>query len=206
MNSRHMKGLIIASCVASLGLAGAIGGTYALFSRKLEVVSHVKVGNLNFSFVRTSLKQKVLNDKGYLEEKVDTSVVDLTSDGAKAFDLDGVVPGSEIESTFKLANIGGTAFKTEVNLVNLEVKDKDGNAAENDWLSHVSVKCLEAESEKASFTLKDLGTVNLSNLEKGKELTFSLKFSFDLDAIGNEAQEEDISFALRLSCTQIVSE
>ncbi len=204
MKNKHIKGLLIASGFAVIGLVGAIGGTYALFNRSLSVVTHVKVGNLNFSFRRTNLKQKVLNDSGYLEEKVDNSVLDLTENGAEAFNLDSIVPGSEVESTFTLSNTGGTAFETAFSLLNIAVKDGEETVSNVSWLDNVSVKCLKEGTEEASFTLGDLRSVDLGDLAKGAEMTFSLKLSFDANAIGNEMQSKDISFAMRLNCTQVV--
>ncbi len=204
MESKHIKGLLIASGVAALGLGGAIGGTFALFNRNLNVVTHVKVGNLNFSFSRTQLKSKVLNEKGYLEDKVDSTVVDLTQDGSKAFDLDNIAPGSEVESTFKLENTGGTAFKTTLELLNVEVKDNGVTASSVDWLQYVSVSVYEGTNEKGSCTLKDLSAVNLSDLEKGQSNTFALKLGFDAEGITNEAQNQDISFAIKLTMTQLI--
>lgn len=203
MNSKHIKGLLIASGVAALALGGAIGGTFALFNRSLNVVTHVKVGNLNFSFSRTLLKAKVPNEKGYLEDKIDDAVVDLTQDGSKAFDLDSIVPGSEIESTFKLENTGGTAFETKLELLNVEVKDNGVASSSVSWLEYVSVSVSEGSSQKGSCTLKDLSPISLSDLEKGQSNSFALKLSFDAEHIANEAQDKEISFAIRLSLTQL---
>lgn len=203
MESKHIKGLLIASGVAALALGGAIGGTFALFNRNLNVVSHVKVGNLNFSFSRTKLKSKVPNAKGDLEDKVDDSIVDLTQDGSKAFELENVVPGSDVEATFKLENTGGTAFKTTLELLNVKVTANGVTSDSASWLQYVSASVTEGASEKGSFTLKNLSPVDLSDLEKGANNEFALKLSFDAEAISNEAQDQELSFAIKLTMTQL---
>ncbi len=206
MKSSHIKGLMIASGVAVIALAGTIGGTFALFNRNLDVVTHVKIGNLNFSFVRNKLTKKVLNERGYLEDKTDDTEVDLSENGAKAFDLSDIAPGSEAESFFKLANTGGTAFETSLSLVNVEVKENDQASSDVSWLNNVSVACKKGEEVISSFTLGNPSAVAIGDLGKGDALSFSLKFVFDKESIGNEAQDKDISFGIRLSCTQLTTE
>lgn len=206
MKSSHIKGLLIASGVAVIALAGTIGGTFALFNRNLDVVTHVKIGNLNFSFVRTKLTKKVLNERGYLEDKTEDAEVDLSENGAKAFDLSDIAPGSEAESFFKLTNTGGTAFETSLSLVNVEVKENDQVSSDVSWLNNVSVACKKGEEVISSFTLGNPSAVAVGDLGKGDALSFSLKFVFDKESIGNEAQDKDISFGIRLSCTQLTTE
>ncbi len=203
MKNTHIKPLLIASGIAALALGGAIGGTFALFNRSKQVVTHVKVGNLNFEFSRTKLKSKLLNDEGYLEDIEDTTAVDLTEDGSKAFDLENIAPGSEVEAAFKLKNTGGTAFETSLDLLNVEVKENGVVSTSVSWLEQVSVSFVEGENA-TDFNLKDLKNVNLNDLAKGQESDFTLKLSFDPE-IENEAQNQEISFAIRLSCTQLLS-
>ncbi len=203
MESKRIKGLLIASGVAALALGGAIGGTFALFNRNLDVVSHVKIGNLNFSFSRTELRSKVPNAQGYLEDKVDDSLLDLTQDGSEAFELENIVPGSEVKSTFKLENTGGTAFKTTLELLNVQVTADNVTSDSVSWLEYVSVSVTEGTDEKGSFTLKDLSPVDLSDLEKGASDEFALKLSFDAEQISNEAQDQELSFAIKLTLTQL---
>ncbi len=206
MKSTHIKALLIASGVAALALGGTVAGTFALFQRNTQVVTHVKVGNLNFKFSRTNLKYKALSDStGYLEEKEDKAVVDLSEDGSKAFDLASLAPGSEVASTFELENIGGTAFKTSLDLLNVDIKKDGVTATSVDWLQYVSVSLIEGE-KKTDFTLKDLKTVSLIDLPKGQKTSFVMKLSFDAEHIENEAQDHDLSFAIRLSCTQLLTQ
>lgn len=206
MKSSHIKGLLIASGVAVIALAGTIGGTFALFNRNLDVVTHVKIGNLNFSFVRSKFTEKALNERGYLEDKTDNTEIDLSENGAKAFDLSDVAPGSEAEAFFKLTNIGGTAFETSLSLVNIEVKENDQVSSDVSWLENVSVTCNEGEDTIASFALSEPEAIAIGDLEKGGTSSFSLKFIFDKESIGNEAQNKEISFGIRLSCTQLTAE
>lgn len=206
MKSSHIKGLLIASGVAVIALAGTIGGTFALFKRNLDVVTHVKIGNLNFSFVRSKFTEKVLNERGYLEDKTDDTEIDLSENGAKAFDLNDVAPGSEAEAFFKLTNTGGTAFETSLSLVNVEVKEDNQVSSDVSWLENVSVTCNEGEDTIASFALSEPEAIAIGDLEKGGVSSFSLKFIFDKESIGNEAQNKEISFGIRLSCTQLTTE
>ena len=183
MNTKTGRALIAAAIVATLGLGGVVAGTFALFSRQASTTAHIKVGNLNFDFVRTKLVSNSLNDQGTISETVDNTVLDLSTDGAKAIDVEGAVPGASYVATFKLTNTGATAFSTVVSVPELSIKD-DG-------------------ATTVSYTLDQTrSNFQLPKLIKEGEQEFTLKVEIG-EGAGNDAQGLTIDMGIKLTATQV---
>ena len=207
MEAKTIKGLIIAGSAAVLALGGAIGGTYALFSRTADTTVHVKVGNLNFKFERTKLVSDELDSTtGYLTEHADTTVVDLTPNGAKAMDVANAAPGASYTGTFVLTNTGSTAFNVVVTMKEPSVTNTEGaplTSANSIW-DNTSITVHTDGQEDKTMKLNNLSSTNLPNVTKGEALTFSVKVALDT-LIVNDGQGANLSFAVVLTATQAIA-
>nr|MCR5505380.1 M73 family metallopeptidase [Bacilli bacterium] len=120
------KRRVIALALAGVAFLGAtsvtIMGTMALFSDTKKANNHINAGSLNLGFELTNLKGKMPNaSTGILEDVDDSTVVDLTADGAKIFDIDNAVPGLDLTATLRLTNNGSVAFSSVTSIVDLEL-------------------------------------------------------------------------------------
>ena len=202
MNTKTGRALIAAAIVATLGFGA---GTFALFSRQASTTAHIKVGNLNFDFVRTKLISNSLNDEGTISQTVDNTILDLSTDGAKAIDVDGAVPGASYIATFKLTNTGATAFNTVVSVPELSIKDEEGHDADAaTTLFTYTTVTLEASGVNAvSYTLDQTrSNFQLPKLIKEGEQEFTLKVEIG-EGAGNDAQGLTIDMGIRLTATQV---
>ena len=207
MEAKTIKGLIIAGSAAVVALGGAIGGTYALFSRTADTTVHVKVGNLNFKFERTQLLSRELDSStGYLTDHTDTTVVDLTASGAKAMDVANAAPGASYTGTFVLTNTGSTAFEVSVALNNAKVTNEAGAdvASTNSVWANTSVAIHTEGQEDKTMKLNNLSSASLPNVIKGAALTFTVKVALG-NAIDNDGQGANLSFAVVLTATQAIA-
>lgn len=207
METKTIKGLIIAGSAAVVALGGAIGGTYALFSRTADTTVHVKVGNLNFKFERTKLVSDELDSTtGYLAERTDTTVVDLTASGAKAMDVANAAPGASYTGTFVLTNTGSTAFEVSVALNNAKVTNEAGAdvVSTNSVWANTSVAIHTEGQEDKIMKLNNLSSASLPNVTKDAALTFTVKVTLG-NAIDNDGQNANLSFAVVLTATQALS-
>lgn len=205
MNTKIGRALIAAAVVATLGLGGVVAGTFALFSRQISTTAHIKVGNLNFDFARTKLVSNSLNDEGTISETIDNTVVDLSTDGAKAVDVEGAVPGSSYIATFKLSNTGATAFTTVVSVPELSIKDNEGNNANaaSTLFTYTTVTLEAAGANTVSYTLDQTrSNFQLPKLIKNGEQEFTLKVEIG-EGAGNDAQGLTIDMGIKLTATQV---
>ena len=205
MNTKTGRALIAAAIVATLGLGGVVAGTFALFSRQASTTAHIKVGNLNFDFVRTKLVSNSLNDQGTISETVDNTVLDLSTDGAKAIDVEGAVPGASYIATFKLTNTGATAFSTVVSVPELSIKDEEGHDADasSTLFTYTTVTLESNGATTVSYTLDQTrSNFQLPKLVKDGEQEFTLKVEIG-EGAGNDAQGLTIDMGIRLTATQV---
>jgi|GEM_PF-2666349 hypothetical protein len=207
MKSKAVKGLIIAGSAALIALAGAIGGTFALFSRTVDTNTHVKVGNLNFTFERTKLVSHELDDTtGYLVDHTNDTVVDLTTSGTDAIDVSNAAPGAYYTGTFKLKNTGSTAFSVSAAIQNAKVVDANNQdvASSNSVWSHTSVSVQAEGGEAKTMVLNNLSSSPLPDVAKGSSLSFNVKVALD-SAIENDGQNTTINFAIVLTAIQAMT-
>lgn len=205
MNTKTGRVLIASAIAATLALGGVVAGTFAMFSRQTSTTAHIKVGNLNFEFVRTKLVSNSLDDQGTISETIDNTVLDLSNDGAKAIDVDGAVPGASYVATFKLSNTGATAFTTVVSVPELSIKDEEGQDADaSSTLFTYTTVTLEASGANAvSYTLDQTrSNFQLPKLIKNGEQEFTLKVEIGENA-GNDAQGLIINMGIKLTATQV---
>ena len=184
-----------------------VGGTYALFSAEKSFPAHVTTGNLDFSLSRTKVVAKVMDSHGLLVDYTDPTLVDLSATGEKAFEALNAVPGCEYTAYYSLENEGTTAFETVVSIEQVVVEKIDGSAADNYILDYVRIT-IACGSETTSFLLSELATKNSLNigvsLADDLETVFTIKTEI-LETAGNEAQNLDLTYGVKVSCVQVLS-
>ncbi len=207
---RKNKGTIVALASLVILLAGtaAVGATYALWSDKTSVSTHLQSGNLKAKLERTSLTILTLDeDTGYLVSSTDTSVVDLSSSSSNnvnAFgigDDDLVVPGAYYEAAFKLSNEGSVAFSYDVSI-------KLDTTSVTDLAKQIKVY-IDGTDKGYLYTDDNLGSHSVAKGSLSKEdqaKTFTIKIAFDDLDTNNSAMEQDAKFDLSVTATQLISE
>lgn len=205
MNTKTGRVLIGSAIVATLALGGVVAGTFALFSRQASTTAHIKVGNLNFEFARTKLVSNSLDAQGTISETVDNTLIDLSTDGAKALDVEGAVPGASYTATFKLTNTGATAFTTVVSVPELTIKDAQGQDADasSTLFTYTKVTFEATGATAVSYTLDQTrSNFQLPKLVKDGNQEFTMKVEIGENA-GNDAQGLTINMGLKLTATQV---
>ena len=205
METKKGRVLIASAIVATLALGGVVAGTFALFSRQASTTAHIKVGNLNFTFARTQLVSNSLDDQGTISETVDNTLVDLSTDGAKALDVEGAAPGASYIAKFKLTNTGATAFSTVVSVPELTIKDANNQDADpsSTLFTYTTVTFEATGATAVSYTLDQTRTnFQLPKLVKDGDQEFTMKVEIGENA-GNDAQGLTINMGLKLTATQV---
>ena len=207
---RNNKGTIVALASLVILLAGtaAVGATYALWSDKTSVNTHLQSGNLKAKLERTSLTTLTLDeDTGYLVSSTDSSVVDLSSPSSNSVNAFGigeddlVVPGAYYEAAFKLSNEGSVAFGYDVSI-------KLDTASVTDLAKQIKVY-VDGADKGYLYTDDSLGShsVAIGSLSKEDQAkTFTIKIAFDDLETNNSAMEQDAKFDLSVTATQLISE
>ncbi|MDY2727804.1 MAG: hypothetical protein SOV26_02190 [Candidatus Onthovivens sp.] len=208
IKNKTKKGILATSLTLILVATGAaIGGTYSLFSGSSSASTHITTGNLAFSFKRVKLESKVLGETGLLEDEVDESVVDLTTTGLQAFTATNAVPGVSYETTFSLKNLGTTAFKSSISVI--DPVGKDSEDLDISYLLDCFKITMTIDSRTTSFLLSEIdgvnSTLNLGNSLVNSEKTFTVKTEF-LSTSDNRAQNCSLTYSLSLNALQILSE
>lgn len=190
-----------------IATGAAIGGTYSLFSGSSSASTHITTGNLAFSFKRVKLESKVLGETGLLEDEVDESVVDLTTTGQDALIASNTVPGVSYVATFNLKNIGTTAFKSSISIIDPIAKDSENQDIA--YLFDCFKVTMAIGDNTTSFLLSEIDGVNsvlnLGNSLVNSEKVFTIKTEF-LEASDNRAQSCSLTYSLSLNAIQILSE
>lgn len=195
-----MISLIASTVLTTAALGTSLGTTYALYSKETSVTAHVKVGKLKFSFSRTKLEGEALDNDGLLSPIApDTTVLDLSQNGADALSASNAIPGAFYKATFTLENKGTTAFTTKVeiptaSIVLVGVKNDD----RADVLEHLTATFGEEEAMPLS---SESLTYELPLLKVKEKKEFTLTLAFD-PTLGNEMQDAEISLGLKLTATQ----
>lgn len=133
---RRKRILLLASSVIFLCVCLVAGATYALFSEKAPVHTHLKAGTLDATLVRNAYTYQVLDETTGLMKKVPvTGLTDDFTDPSKVTDKNFfgitdemlIVPKSEFEAVFTVGNNGTTAFDYDIEVV---LTDAAGATAE----------------------------------------------------------------------------
>ena len=194
---RKLKITLIAITLISISSAALVTATNALFTGNKEVETHVVTGNLDFEFYRTKIVGQSLGSDGYLADYKSDKLVDLTETGADAFSIDTLVPGSTYTATFNLKNVGTTAFKSNISLIDIECA--------NQYLLDKITITTEYNSVVEEYALKDYASIvlDLGQLAVGEDLDFYVSLSLP-EAADNQAQNSNVNFAIKLDAVQVL--
>lgn len=187
---------LIMICLLSSAL---ITATTALFSGEKEVETHIVTGNLNFDFERVNLSGEAINEKGFLDDFNDDTLVDLKASGANAFDITEMVPGATYTGDFVLRNTGTTAFDANISFINLEHTSA--------YLLEQIQITFELDGNSNTYSLATYSSVvlDLGVLAADTEVEFSITINLPA-AANNDAQDSSVNFDLRLVATQVLYE
>ena len=201
--------VLISSFILTLCLLIITLGTYALFSEKVVITTHLKAGTLDIKLIRDNLKYNVLDDKGMLLDIQNNQDKDFTNTNTKSdniFDLNDnvkLVPGNYYEATMILKNTGDVAFDywLEINLT----KGSNTNLSKQ---IKITVKSYENTNEKEYIRYLNEGIeignekLPLDSVFVNEEKTFKVKVEFIHDNMNNSAMEEEVNFDLTVYAVQ----
>lgn len=219
------KGIVLLSCsIILLCVSMVVGGTYALFTDSLRGNEHLQAGTLDVQLQRTSYEYAMLNDNGYLETTVNTTVVDFTQPtNENVFGLNSdamIVPGSYAEADMVIVNNGNVAFDYDVTLtlsgdsegnlnalaqqlrVTVTATDANGNALANT----TPVVCLLSDCKTANG-YQVLSGARVDRTDSNRYFTVRIDFLDDVVTGGidnNAAQGQEVFFDLLVSAVQTV--
>lgn len=193
-----IAGILIVLCIALL-----IGGTYALFSDRIEVENHLQAGTLKIKLERTSLTKTCLDETtGYLNTLTNTSTVDFTNQTTEnVFGIgtnELVVPGSSYEAQMKITNNGSVAFTYDIKLSLLSVQTNALASQMKVYIDGVDKGYLSQLAQANSQVIIATGTMTKADVAK----TFTIKIVFENLSTNNDAQNQDVSFDLIVAATQ----
>ncbi len=209
--SKLTKTLLLSMLTLCISTALVVGGTFALFTDTASVNNHLQAGNLDIGLFRTSYTEKVLGSNGLMtESEVDTTAVNLATNGSTLFNMVNAVPTSTYTATIEVSNLGSVAFDYGVRIIwsaNRDTTDNDDILAEQIKITIKSEK-IENSTNSVSFYLADCddNDVSLGYLLKnaGAE-AFTVKAEFiNDDNVNNSAMLANLSFDVQLYAVQKV--
>ena len=207
--SKATRALLVSCAVIIVCMSLIVGVTYALFTDRVQLVTHLKAGNLNVEMQRSSLTYYVINEEGKLVEQTDKTPIDFSTATSKnVFGLpEGktltIVPQSFIQANLQLVNKGNVAFKYKVSIT---------NASELNALSDqvkITVKCGDKEITKSISQIVNAGGVLVSDIAMaGNEemQNISVRITFVDSKDNNDAKQLETKFDLIIEATQDVSD
>ncbi len=183
---------IIFLCLIILMLSSIIlvGITYSVYLQNKKIINHLQAGELNISLQRIKLEYKSLNEKGYLEDNIDETIVDFTKGnkenifGSKFI----IVPGSKYSSTMLLSSLNSTvAFNYYI-----EIKTKEDLPS---LASQIIITYIE-DNKEIKFNMNEnnnFGSIDnpLGIVEVGNNKTFIMQIEF-IDQDNNNLSMKNI--------------
>lgn len=199
MLKNKARTLMVASVMIMLCVGMAIGGTYALFTDKVEVENHLVAGNLNITLERTKLVKNTLNNNGYLQKTEITTVKDFSSDtNSNVFDIGSnefLVPASYYEATMRVSNNSSIAFEYDIVI---RLTSASNKLAEQMIVYIDGVKKGTLSEFTESSQLANIGS---GTVVPGKSREFIVKIEFASNS-GNITQGQSVKFDLAVEATQ----
>lgn len=201
-----------------------VGGTYALFTDKIEMNTHIYAGELNVTLERTKLTQNLLTGKGYLDEEVvmdeargdaPTNFTDPTTENVFGLNSDTIkfVPQAWAQADMRITNGSDVAFGYWLTIV-------FDDAADLQFADQLKVTITAENGKTVSKYLSEglaLGSETdfIDVAEIGDKQTFTVKVEFIDDLIfdeddtdkfvNNDAMNQDLEFDLVLYAVQVVA-
>lgn len=199
MLKNKARTLMVASVMIMLCVGMAIGGTYALFTDKVEVENHLVAGNLNITLERTKLVKNTLNNNGYLQKTEITTVKDFSSDtNSNVFDIGSnefLVPASYYEATMRVSNNSSIAFEYDIVI---RLTSASNKLAEQMIVYIDGVKKGTLSEFTESSQLANIGS---GTVVPGNSREFIVKIEFASNS-GNITQGQSVKFDLAVEATQ----
>lgn len=199
MLKNKARTLMVASVMIMLCVGMAIGGTYALFTDKVEVENHLVAGNLNITLERTKLVKNTLNNNGYLQKTEVTTVKDFSNDtNSNVFDIGSnefLVPASYYEATMRVSNNSSIAFEYDIVI---RLTSASNKLAEQMNVYIDGVKKGTLSEFTASSQLANIGS---GTVVPGNSREFIVKIEFASNS-GNITQGQSVKFDLAVEATQ----
>lgn len=199
MLKNKARTLMVASVMIMLCVGMAIGGTYALFTDKVEVENHLVAGNLNITLERTKLVKNTLNNNGYLQKTEVTTVKDFSNDtNSNVFDIGSnefLVPASYYEATMRVSNNSSIAFEYDIVI---RLTSASNKLAEQMIVYIDGVKKGTLSEFTASSQLANIGS---GTVVPGNSREFIVKIEFASNS-GNITQGQSVKFDLAVEATQ----
>lgn len=210
--------IVIAVCAFMI-----VGGTYALFTDKIEMNTHIISGDLNVTLERTKLTQNLLTDKGYVQEEVVEDEArgddpeDFTNPTTEnVFGLDDTikfVPTCWALADMRITNNSDVAFGYWLTIVFDDVDDL--NLADQLKVT-ITTENGKSISKYLSEGLVLGGETDFIDVaEVGEKQTFTVKVEFVDDRIfdeddtdkfvNNSAMNQEVKFDLVLNAIQVVA-
>ncbi len=202
---KRRKTLLIAVLALCISTLLAVGGTYALFTDKVEVNNHLKAGNLDVGLERISYIENVLNNETGLmnQSEENKDVIDLTKDSKVLFSAENAVPTSWYQATIRVSNKGSVAFNYGMKI--LWNENGKANNAQMAFADQMHITVTDSTGKAVTFKLSDCANnaVNLGDMLKGEAETFTVKAEFINDnAVNNAAMLATLKFDLQVYATQ----
>lgn len=200
-----LQKVLLVSCAIILVCTFVITGmTYALFTDRVSVESHLKAGNLNVTLTRTALRYNTLNADGVLTETIVNDPLPLNGTvSGNVFGIDSedvrIVPGSYFEATLEITNDGNTTFDYTVTVQQL----RESNAL----AEQLQVTVTHADGTQTVRKLSTLSqglTVETGRMQVGENVQrFSVRVDFIDDTnVNSDAQELTAAFDLIVEAVQ----
>lgn len=131
MGRSRVRTLLMASITIMLCMALLVGGTYALWSDKVEVSNHLQAGTLKVKLVRTDLEQWRVDERGIVskvtisddDKKADFTHDTVSKDASKyeknVFGMDDnelIAPTSKYSATMRIEKTDKTNIAFDYNV------------------------------------------------------------------------------------------
>ncbi len=156
---------------------------------------------------RTAFTEYSLSDKGLLEEKTDSTSVDLVANAAPVFGVEGAVPMSWYQAEVAVSNEGSVAFEHSLRIL---WDDENASPEQATFAKQMKITVTYGDGEQKNFFLFDCenagNEIDLGVVRKGEYTTFKVKAEFLNLANNNDVQDVAIQFDLQVLATQYVGE
>ena len=132
-STNRKRAILVSGAMILLCLTVLIGTTWALFTDRQEVRTHLQAGDMDITLKRVELSKTTLDSDGYLVTKPVAGVVDFTNTTITAqqnvFALTGeekIVPGTSYTAKMRIENHSDVAFGYWIEIV---CEDEDARKA-----------------------------------------------------------------------------
>lgn len=197
--------LLVSGAIILLCIAIMFGMTFALFTDRETVNTHLKAGYLDITLKRTKLVSTSLdNNTGFLKTETDENIKDFSNTDDNVFDITKntkIVPGCEYAADMLIENNSDVAFKYWIGVVYNGDKELElANQLEVSLTTDETVFANVSESMQFGDATHYVGL-----LQKGQSETFSvaLKFPHLVNGDNNLAQTQELDFDIVVYAIQV---